>query len=1098
MHSFFGNLKKYFFLIILFCSAQVMGFGQNKVQYEILNWKYLTTPHFNIYYHQNQGDLPSVAYPWIENAYNSLSEQFQFIRKDHIPLIIYGSPNLFAQTNIITEILPEGVGGFTELFKTRIAIPFSGSYNELRHVLHHELVHAFVFGMIYDRGNRFLLNSIQIPFWFMEGGAEYLSSGWDIEADMFLMDQTINASVPVPGPELNGYLAYKGGQSFLFFLHSSRGDSAFASFLHEFRSSKSVENSIKKVYNRSVEELGKEWVQELRRIYWPEIGRRVNPEHHATAITSHIKTRDHFNLHPKISPDGKKIAFFSDRRDYTRILISDRKGKILHEISQSSYGGYFESFHPFRSGVCWSPDNKHLAFVTKSDGGDEIRIVNIEKKKLFKKVETNVKYISSPDWSKDGNLITFSGIDGGINDIYIYNIQTDSLSRLTKSIQNEENPHFSPDNKAVVFSIQDTAGSADFSSNAYKSPSRDLALVDILTGKQKLLTTTRWNEKQPCYSPNGEKLLFVSDRNGIDNLYIAPSDSLDKARPLTDYIGGCSNPDWSQDGETVVFCLFQQQGWDIWQIDQPLKKLSADTLALTRYVESSLDTSKHLFTPVKIEPEIKISPADSTKKDKVENSNDISEKKSNETQPGKNTPATTKDSATAIFLPGDSLYVSDTTVNISDTVIDTSVQFTGALPQSTQISPEPDSLSNEVSAVDSETTFSEIAEIDSNSTSADSTIRHLLSDTPLMSRPYKLKFTPDLITFGLGISTYYSPAGQYLLTFSDIMGDHQITIAGDIQGNFEDYIHLFGSYSYLRRRLDISFGAYLSKDYSNASIFGDRLYHDTELGGFFAARYPFSLFSRLDFEIFSRNIKREPVGFSGQTINSNALLPSLSYVYDNILWGITGPLNGVRASATLLSSPPLNFIDNPFVSMDADIRVYFHLFKRFVWANRAFLGASLALNEKSPGRRYMLGGSENWLLYKVNLDEYEKNLPFSFYSDFITPFRGWNYIDLSGTRAAVLNSEFRFPFIREISVAWPLPFQIRYINGALFTDIGNAWEAGVKNGSLPFPQKIYGGFGFGLRANLGIFVLRYDRGWPTDWRTDVWAPTNYFSLGAEF
>jgi outer membrane protein assembly factor BamA len=112
--------------------------------------------------------------------------------------------------------------------------------------------------------------------------------------------------------------------------------------------------------------------------------------------------------------------------------------------------------------------------------------------------------------------------------------------------------------------------------------------------------------------------------------------------------------------------------------------------------------------------------------------------------------------------------------------------------------------------------------------------------------------------------------------------------------------------------------------------------------------------------------------------------------------------------------------------------------------------------------------------------------------------RGWKYLDISGTRAILFNSEFRFPFIKEISVVWPLPFQIRYINGALFTDIGNAWDAGTHNNGLPFPKKLYGGFGFGMRANLGIFILRYDRGWPTDFESSPGAPINYFSLGAEF
>jgi outer membrane protein assembly factor BamA len=158
----------------------------------------------------------------------------------------------------------------------------------------------------------------------------------------------------------------------------------------------------------------------------------------------------------------------------------------------------------------------------------------------------------------------------------------------------------------------------------------------------------------------------------------------------------------------------------------------------------------------------------------------------------------------------------------------------------------------------------------------------------------------------------------------------------------------------------------------------------------------------------------------------------------------------------------------------------------------------LPLKEGISARHYFMGGDENWLFYKVNIDKYNNNIPYTFYSDFVTPMRGWSYLDLTGTRAVLLNSEFRFPFVREFSVVWPIPFQIRYVNGALFVDAGNAWDAGAKTGDLPLPDKIYGGIGFGMRANLGIFVLRFDRGWPTDFKYFIGTPINYFSLGAEF
>lgn len=381
-----------------------------------------------------------------------------------------------------------------------------------------------------------------------------------------------------------------------------------------------------------------------------------------------------------------------------------------------------------------------------------------------------------------------------------------------------------------------------------------------------------------------------------------------------------------------------------------------------------------------------------------------------------------------------------------------------------------------------------------------------------MPEAYHLKFSPDLVTLGLGMSSFYGYAGQWLISLSDIMGDHRFTFAGDVSNDFESTMHYYGAYSYMKKRINFGGGAYYFKDYASYS---DSVYYlDAELGAFFQATYPFSMFSRLDFQLLARTIDRKPRGYeaavatSGGKYTVNTILPTLSYSFDNILWGMTGPLNGSRAEAAVEVLPPFSFIKEPFVSFELDARNYLHLFKRFVLANRIFIGASQPLASAESPRRYLLGGSENWIFTysDINYKQYEKNVRAMFYSTMVVPFRGWRYFDMSGTRVAVLNTEFRFPFIREFSTVFPLPLAIRYVNGALFADIGSTWDRNQQVAGLPLPRKVYGGAGFGCRINLGMFLLRYDRGWPLDmgelFKTKgnpyPAAPINYFSLGAEF
>jgi Tol biopolymer transport system component len=1062
---------------ILFCNAALYGFGKNKVEYKDFSWKYYRVQHFEVYFSQNQGALPIIATQWIENAYEALQLDFSFTPKDRFPLIIYESPNSFAQTNIVGDIIPEGVGGFTTQIKNKIVVPFDGSYNDFRHVLHHELVHAFQFSILFDQfGSSFLAGSnAQLPLWFAEGLAEYLSSGWNTEADMFLMDATIFGSVGIPGSEMNGYMAYKGGQSFFTFLASSRGEKLFTLLLSRFKEIKNVERSFKDVYGKTPEELGEEWRTELKRLYWPEIGRRKDPSKNSVAITHHEKDRTNFNLKPRISPDGTKLAYFSDLRDFTRILVRNRKGDIIQEVGQSGFAGSFESFHPFRSGMCWSPQSDKLAFVSSNNGQDELRLIDIKKKKLLKTYRPGLSSVYSPDWSSNGADIVFCGTDKGYSDLFIYNIGSGSLTRLTKDIFPEADPRFTRDGRGIVFSRQDTCGTARQSALDRRKNPVQLWYIDLADTHSTQLTFSLGRKKAPCFSPDGKFIMYVSDRNGIDNLYIAPLKNPDSAKALTDVIGGISDPDWAKDSSTLVYCLFQKGGWDVWQMSDPVDKLMETMPEKTKWVESCEDTGVHFFPLVVLGDSVSVSKKSTSAFISRKNKSSLLEFGPFEETVGISERDTSKmkpaiDSSTVIALEASKIAVADSTKKLLRPVTDTLVH----LPR-----------------------------------------RVTLDFDTIQPRPYRLKFNPDIVSVGLGTNTYYGygVSGQIVAVFSDLLGNHQIAVMGDVQGNMADYTHLFASYLNLEYKMNYGVGAFYNREYTSADNFGDSLYFDTDAGAMFLFRLPFSMFSRIDVEAFYENMFRVPYTYrstgngpfekdparSNRTIN--IFIPSVSYVYDDILWGITGPLNGMRGQARVKISPPMRPIDVSFASFDLDVRKYWHIFKRFVWANRITFGASIPLRNESPSRKFFLGGNENWVFYNAddfNSAGYGNNINNFFYSDIIVPFRGWGYLSFIGTKYAVLNTEFRFPFLKEMSIVWPLPLSLRYVNGAVFTDIGNAWNSDEEIQGAPLPKKIYGGAGGGLRANLGIFVLRWDRAWKTDFATFFGPWKDYWSLGAEF
>lgn len=188
-------------------------FGKNKVQYRVFDWSFIQSPHFDIYFYGEGQSLAEFTSEVAEDAYRQISRHLNWDLRRRVSIVVYNSHNDFQQTNVTYSYMPEGVGGVTELFKNRVVIPFEGSYEQFRHVIHHELVHAMINDMVFGGSvQSAMVNRVRlrIPLWMNEGLAEYLSMGWDTQADMIIRDVAVHDRIP-DVRELDFYMAYKGG-----------------------------------------------------------------------------------------------------------------------------------------------------------------------------------------------------------------------------------------------------------------------------------------------------------------------------------------------------------------------------------------------------------------------------------------------------------------------------------------------------------------------------------------------------------------------------------------------------------------------------------------------------------------------------------------------------------------------------------------------------------------------------------------------------------------------------------------------------------------------------------------------------------------------
>ena len=128
------------FIYLFFIQLSLSQFGQNILQYEKFEWKYIQTKYFDIYFYDNGFEHSKFINIESEKAYNKISNHLNWDLKERYTIIIHNSHNDFQQTNVINTYMQEGIGGVTELYKNRIVIPFDGSIKEFKHVLHHEMI----------------------------------------------------------------------------------------------------------------------------------------------------------------------------------------------------------------------------------------------------------------------------------------------------------------------------------------------------------------------------------------------------------------------------------------------------------------------------------------------------------------------------------------------------------------------------------------------------------------------------------------------------------------------------------------------------------------------------------------------------------------------------------------------------------------------------------------------------------------------------------------------------------------------------------------------------------------------------------------------
>lgn len=553
-------------------------FGRNQVQYRTFDFRVLQTENFDMYFYPETEAAIHDASRMAERWYTRLSTILDHRFEERQPVIFYASHPDFQQTTVVAGI-GEGTGGVTEAFKQRVVLPFSYSFEETDHVLGHELVHAFQYdisglgragGGIEAAARRF-----QVPLWFIEGMAEYLSVGpVDPHTAMWMRDGALRGELP--SIERMTYdpsvFPYRWGQALWAYVGGRWGDAAIGQILKLTGQGVPYPTAFERILNTTLDELSGDWHAAIRRAYLPMLADRPEAREIAEGLITGERRGGSINLAPVLSNDGRWVIFLSelDNLDVEIHLANAETGEVVRTLQKgTAFDPHFGSIRYISSAGTWSPDNQQFAFSALREGSDVLAFVDVTRGRRLREISIpGVDEISNPSWSPDGRTIAFAGLSNGASNLYVVDLETEAVTRLTEGRNAVLHPAYSPDGTKIAYT---TDARTDFDILEYGP--YQLAVIDVATREITIVPGVQGPKAiNPQWTSDGLGLYYIANPTGIPNIYRVEIESGDLYQ-ITDLFTGVSgitdvSPALtvSKSGNRMLFTEYAANGYDIYAI----------------------------------------------------------------------------------------------------------------------------------------------------------------------------------------------------------------------------------------------------------------------------------------------------------------------------------------------------------------------------------------------------------------------------------------------------------------------------------------------------------------------------------------------------